>query len=159
MGTSYHQFCPVAKAMELLDERWTLLIVRELVAGSERFNDLRRGVPRMSPTLLSKRLGQLVRAGVVDRRDDGGEVRYMLTPAGLTRAASDQHKHKQWQIINTPLPASRMDPIPLRPYGSHICFRRPNRARIPGTSKVIASSRTETRQFLPVAICTTAVTR
>src|SRR6516162_359705 len=82
MGTSYHQFCPVAKAMELLDERWTLLIVRELVAGSERFNELRRGVPRMSPTLLSKRLGQLVRAGVVSRRDDGGEVRYVLTPAG-----------------------------------------------------------------------------
>ena len=63
MGTSYHQFCPVAKAMELLDERWTLLIVRELVTGSERFNELRRGVPRMSPTLLSKRLNQLVRAG------------------------------------------------------------------------------------------------
>ena len=82
MGTSYHQFCPVAKAMELLDERWTLLIVRELVAGSERFNELRRGVPRMSPTLLSKRLGQLVRAGVVDRRDDGNDVRYVLTPAG-----------------------------------------------------------------------------
>src|ERR1041384_5808451 len=82
MGSSYRQCCPVAKAMELLDERWTLLIVRELVAGSERFNDLRRGVPRMSPTLLSKRLGQLVRAGVIDRRDDGGEVRYTLTPAG-----------------------------------------------------------------------------
>ena len=82
MGSSYYQFCPVAKAMELLDERWTLLIVRELVAGSEHFNELRRGVPRMSPTLLSKRLGQLVRAGVVDRRDDGQDVRYVLTPAG-----------------------------------------------------------------------------
>ena len=82
MGASYHQFCPVAKAMELLDERWTLLIVRELVTGSEHFNDLRRGVPRMSPTLLSKRLGQLVRAGLVERREDGGDVRYVLTPAG-----------------------------------------------------------------------------
>ena len=82
MGTSYHQFCPVAKAMELLDERWTLLIVRELVAGSERFNELRRGVPRMSPTLLSKRLSQLVRAGVIERRGDGHDVRYVLTPAG-----------------------------------------------------------------------------
>ena len=82
MGASYHQFCPVAKAMELLDERWTLLIVRELVAGSQRFNELRRGVPRISPTLLSKRLGQLVRAGVIDRREDGDEVRYMLTQAG-----------------------------------------------------------------------------
>lgn len=82
MGSSYHQFCPVAKAMELLDERWTLLIVRELVTGSQHFNELRRGVPRMSPALLSKRLAQLVRAGVVDRHDDGKNVRYVLTPAG-----------------------------------------------------------------------------
>lgn len=78
MGASYYQFCPVAKAMELLDERWTLLIVRELLSGSQRFNEVRRGVPRMSPTLLSKRLNQLVRAGVLERRDD----RYLLTPAG-----------------------------------------------------------------------------
>ena len=82
MGSSYRQFCPVAKAMELLDERWTLLIVRELVTGSQHFNELRRGVPRMSPTLLSKRLGQLKRAGIVDRHDDGSDVRYVLTPAG-----------------------------------------------------------------------------
>ncbi|MEU8230613.1 helix-turn-helix domain-containing protein [Actinoplanes sp. NPDC048967] len=82
MGASYHQFCPVAKAMELLDERWTLLIVRELVSGSSRFNDLRRGLPRMSPTLLSKRLHQLVAAGVVERRPTDGEVQYTLTVAG-----------------------------------------------------------------------------
>ena len=82
MGSSYHQFCPVAKAMELLDERWTMLIVRELVTGSQHFNDLRRGVPRMSPTLLSKRLSQLVRAGIVDRQADGTQVRYVLTQAG-----------------------------------------------------------------------------
>jgi len=82
MGTTYGQFCPVAKAMELLDERWTMLLVRELVLGSEHFNDLRRGLPRMSPTLLSKRLGQLVRAGVVEKRVDGSDVRYVLTPAG-----------------------------------------------------------------------------
>jgi DNA-binding HxlR family transcriptional regulator len=68
--------------MELLDERWTMLIVRELVAGSERFNELRRGVPRMSPSLLSKRLQQLVRAGVVDKLVDGAEPRYVLTAAG-----------------------------------------------------------------------------
>ena len=82
MGSSYHQFCPVSKAMELLDERWTMLVVRELVTGSQRFNDLRRGLPRMSPTLLSKRLGQLARAGLVERRVEGNEVRYLLTPAG-----------------------------------------------------------------------------
>ena len=82
MGAPYGQFCPVAKAMELLDERWTLLVVRELVSGSERFNDLRRGVPRMSPSLLSKRLQQMVRAGIVERRADGKDPRYVLTPAG-----------------------------------------------------------------------------
>ena len=70
MGSPYHQFCPVAKAMELLDERWTLLVVRELMLGSKRFNELRRGVPRMSPTLLSKRLHELVRAGIVERHAD-----------------------------------------------------------------------------------------
>ncbi|HET9076242.1 MAG TPA: helix-turn-helix domain-containing protein [Acidimicrobiales bacterium] len=68
--------------MELLDERWTMLVVRELVTGSHRFNDLRRGLPRMSPTLLSKRLSQLTRAGLVERQVDGSEVQYVLTPAG-----------------------------------------------------------------------------
>jgi DNA-binding HxlR family transcriptional regulator len=82
MGSSYHQFCPVAKAMELLDERWTMLVIRELLAGSRHFNDLRRGVPKMSPTLLSKRLHDLARAGIVERRDDGHEVAYVLTAAG-----------------------------------------------------------------------------
>jgi DNA-binding HxlR family transcriptional regulator len=82
MGSSYGQFCPVAKAMELLDERWTLLLVRELVSGSQHFNALRRGLPRMSPALLSKRLQQLTRVGIVDRQADGNEVRYLLTPAG-----------------------------------------------------------------------------
>jgi DNA-binding HxlR family transcriptional regulator len=82
MGSSYNQFCPVAKAMELLDERWTMLVVRELVSGSQHFNELRRGLPRMSPTLLSRRLQQLMRAGVVDRQLNGAEVRYVLTPAG-----------------------------------------------------------------------------
>jgi DNA-binding HxlR family transcriptional regulator len=74
----YYQFCPVAKAMELLDERWTMLVLRELLAGSRRFNDLRRGLPRMSPALLSKRLHQLTAAGLVGA--DGGH--YALTPAG-----------------------------------------------------------------------------
>jgi len=78
----YGQFCPVAKAMELLDERWTMLVVRELLCGSRHFNALRRGVPRMSPTLLSARLRTLVKAGVVERYDEGRQVTYVLTPAG-----------------------------------------------------------------------------
>lgn len=80
--SAYGQFCPVAKAMELLDERWTMLIVRELVSGSRHFNELRRGVPKMSPALLSKRLRMLVRHGVIERHTDGNRVTYTLTPAG-----------------------------------------------------------------------------
>ena len=82
MSASYGQFCPVAKAMELLDERWTLLVVRELMMGSRHFNDLRRGLPRMSPALLSKRLQSLARAGVIERWEDGNRVSYQLSRAG-----------------------------------------------------------------------------
>ena len=75
---TYSQFCPVAKAMEILDERWTVLVVRELLLGSTRFNELRRGVPRMSPALLSKRLRSLERDGLLVHVDD----EYLLTEAG-----------------------------------------------------------------------------
>jgi DNA-binding HxlR family transcriptional regulator len=80
--SSYGQFCPVAKAMELLDERWTMLVVRELLLGSKHFNDLRRGLPKMSPTLLSKRLQTLTRAGVVQRTELDGRTSYTLTERG-----------------------------------------------------------------------------
>lgn len=80
---SYKQFCPVAMAAELLCTRWTLILIRECIAGSVRFNDLRRGVPRMSPTLLSQRLKELEQAGVIERRcAAGGTFEYHLTPAG-----------------------------------------------------------------------------
>lgn len=78
----YGQFCPVAKAAEVLDQRWMLLVVRELVAGNDRFNDIHRGVPRMSRNLLSKRLRQLVAEGLVERDEDDGAPRYRLTHAG-----------------------------------------------------------------------------
>jgi DNA-binding HxlR family transcriptional regulator len=80
--SGYGQFCPVAKAMEVLDERWTLLVVRELLLGSRHFNDLRRGVPKMSPALLSKRLKSLTRAGVVERAEIDGRTTYSLTECG-----------------------------------------------------------------------------
>ena len=79
----YGQFCPVAKAMEVLDERWTILIVRELLLGSRHFNEIRRGVPRMSPALLTKRLRGLERAGVLSRDEVDGRSRYVLTQMGL----------------------------------------------------------------------------
>ena len=84
MRQEYGQFCPVALASELLAERWTLLVVRELLAGARRFNEIRRGVPRLSATLLKQRLATLERAGVVARRlgaKSGSE--YCLTAAGL----------------------------------------------------------------------------
>jgi DNA-binding HxlR family transcriptional regulator len=62
---SYKQFCPVAMAAEVLETRWTLLIVREICLGSKHFNELRRGVPKMSPTLLSKRLRELEDHGIL----------------------------------------------------------------------------------------------
>ena len=80
--TTYGQFCPVAKAVELLDERWTVLVIRELLAGSKYFNEIRRGVPKMSPALLSKRLRTLTRAGVIERRTEGNRQAYVLTTAG-----------------------------------------------------------------------------
>lgn len=82
MVAGYAQFCPVAKAAEVLDQRWMLLVVRELVAGSRRFNDLHRGVPQMSRTLLSRRLRQLQAHGIVTRRDEGEGPVYELTDAG-----------------------------------------------------------------------------
>lgn len=82
MSGSYHQFCPVSKAMEVLDQRWTLLVVRELLSGSRRFNEMRRGLPTMSPTLLSKRLQELDRAGLVRHQDGDREGEYELTQAG-----------------------------------------------------------------------------
>ena len=80
----YGQFCPVAMAAEILAERWTPLVVRELVCGSMRFNDIQRGVPRMSSALLSKRLKELEYSGIVDRRPapDGRGSTYRLTRAG-----------------------------------------------------------------------------
>ena len=69
MTTDYQQYCPISKAVELLGERWTLLVVRELLVGSRNFNDIARGVPGMSRTMLTKRLRQLEAAGLVDRLD------------------------------------------------------------------------------------------
>ena len=80
--TSYSQFCTVARGAEVLGERWTPLVVRELLCGSTRFNDLRRGVPRMSATLLAQRLRKLEDTGVVQRVRTGGGWEYKLTPAG-----------------------------------------------------------------------------
>ena len=77
------QFCSIAGALELLGGRWTLLIVRELLCGSHRFNDIRRGIPRISRTVLSERLQALMHAGAIARSEGSTRPEYALTPAGL----------------------------------------------------------------------------
>lgn len=82
---SYQQFCPVAMAAEILCRRWTLLLLRELLLGSVRFNTLRRGLPRMSSALLASRLRELEAAGIVARTpisSKTGTCEYLLTAAG-----------------------------------------------------------------------------
>ena len=78
----YGQFCPIAVASEILAARWMPLVVRELLSGSVRFNDLQRGLPRMSSALLAQRLKQLQFAGIVERRRVAAGFEYHLTPAG-----------------------------------------------------------------------------
>lgn len=81
-GSLYGQFCPVAMAAEVLATRWTLVVLGEMLSGSTRYSDIRRGVPKMSSALLSKRLRELEQAGVLTHLE--GE--YQLTRAGLDLA-------------------------------------------------------------------------
>ncbi|MCP4391279.1 MAG: helix-turn-helix transcriptional regulator [Gammaproteobacteria bacterium] len=80
----YGQFCPVAKAMELLGEKWTLLILRELHMGATRFNELQRGLSLISPTVLTKRLNDLANTELILRKKIPGQRgnEYFLTQAG-----------------------------------------------------------------------------
>lgn len=80
----YGQYCPIAKAAEILTERWTLLVLRELIMGSARYNDIRRGVPLISPSVLSQRLRTLELSGIIEHRpcSSGRSREYKLTPAG-----------------------------------------------------------------------------
>jgi len=80
----YGQFCPVAKALEILGERWTILIVREMLMGGKRFNELQRGLNQISPTILTKRLNDLTDAGIAIRKKIPGQrgYEYFLTEMG-----------------------------------------------------------------------------
>src|SRR5689334_8612599 len=82
----YGQYCPVAKSLEILGDRWTLLIIRDLLYGTRHFNELERGLPGISRALLSARLRQLQRAGLIDKRLTGAgrtTTEYQLTQAGM----------------------------------------------------------------------------
>jgi DNA-binding HxlR family transcriptional regulator len=82
---TYGDGCPIARALDLVGERWALLVVRELLLGPKRYTDLRRGLPNASPNVLSQRLGELERAGVLRRRKlppPAGSRVYELTDWG-----------------------------------------------------------------------------
>src|ERR1700739_2795748 len=82
---THNAFRPVAMAAEILCTRWTMVLLRELIAGSTRFNELRRGVPRMSPALLSQRLKELEQAGIISHsasETEPGVFEYHLTKSG-----------------------------------------------------------------------------
>lgn len=76
----YGQFCPIAKATEILGEKWTILIVRELLMGARRFSDLQRGLTLISPTLLSKRLDVLAQHGLIMKRRIAGQKGHEYIP-------------------------------------------------------------------------------
>ena len=112
---SYNQFCPVAMAAEILGSRWTIVLLRELViGGSTRFNELRRGVPRMSPALLSKRLKELEGAGILSRvplTDEPDVFEYRLTESGRSlRAVIEAVGTWGQQWIETDASLKNLDP-------------------------------------------------
>jgi len=85
MSIRYGQICPVSKAAELLGERWTLLIIRELVLGTTRLNDFQRALSQISPTLLTKRLNQLEEAGLVVRKAMPNQRRIEYHPTAASK--------------------------------------------------------------------------
>ena len=131
---SYGQFCPLALASEIVGERWTPLILRELMLGARRFNDIHRGVPRMSPSLLSQRLQTLRKAGVIERAVVDGHAEYHPTAAGeelLPVIASLAHWGKRW--LPATLSDENADPD-LIVWDMH---RRMDLARVPERRTVI----------------------
>lgn len=141
---SYGQFCSVARTLDLLGERWTLLIVRELLSGSRRFGEIQRGIPRISRTMLSARLRELTDAGVIERHEDSGAAPdYRLTPAGLELAGVVRDLGtwgQRW--LPRELQASELDPRPLL-WDIH---RRVRREALPEKPLVVRIELTDMRR-------------
>lgn len=85
MNKGYGQYCPLALSAELLCNRWTLLVISRVVEGCSTYNEIMDGLPRISPSMLSRRLKQLAAAGLIERREEsrGGKSSYYPTPAAM----------------------------------------------------------------------------
>ncbi|MCP3462943.1 helix-turn-helix domain-containing protein [Bradyrhizobium sp. CCGUVB23] len=136
MQNGYNQFCPIAKASEILATRWTPLILRELMTDSHSFNDIHRGVPLISRAVLTARLRELEQQGIIERRArEGASGReYWLTPAGdAFRAVLDQLG--RWGLVHA---RDRIQPTDLDPTILLWAFRkRANLKALPDRRVVI----------------------
>ena len=111
---NYGQFCPVSRGAEIFAERWTPLILRELLNGSHRFSEIQLGLPRISRNLLTQRLASLSRAGVIERRPETRGFSYHLTPAGEEmRPVVEALGAWGYRWGGSDLPARELDPVLL----------------------------------------------
>lgn len=138
----YGQFCSIARALDLLGERWTLLIVRELLCGSRRFGEVQRGIPRISRTMLSERIRELIDAGVIARESGEGGPTYRLTAAGaeLAPVVSELGTWGQ-RWLSRDLHASELD-VPALVWDIH---RRVRRDALPEEPLVVRIEFTDVR--------------
>jgi len=139
---TYGQFCSVARALDLLGERWTLLVVREVLCGSRRFGEIDRGIPRISRTMLSARLRALLDAGVLERREGDAGPEYGLTKAGMELAAVVRELGtwgQRW--LPRELPGSHLDVDVLL----WDVQRRARRSALPGRPLVLRIELTDVR--------------
>lgn len=132
----FGQFCPVSKALEVLGERWTLMVTRELLMGSTRFNELQRGLGMISPTILTKRLNELAEAGIIIRRKIPGQrgYEYLVTDMGrelLPIIKSIGDWGMRW--TRSTLPDTELDLEHLMVYLERAVVP----SKLPGTSSVI----------------------
>lgn len=138
----YLQFCPLAKASELLCEKWTLLIIRELLMGGKRFNDFQRGMASISPTMLTKRLNELTENGLIVRKKIPGQrgYEYFLSESGKELAPIIQ-QIGEWGMrwTRSQLPDSELDIELLMLY----LERSINPEHLPGDSTILSFNFTD----------------
>jgi DNA-binding HxlR family transcriptional regulator len=114
----YGQYCPLALASEVLAERWTLLVLRELMLGARHFNDIHRGVPRMSPSLLTRRLRTLERTEIIERKRVGRRIEYRLDRRRPSPDAGDRVAGGVGQVVAPRHAQRRAQPTPTSSSGT-----------------------------------------